>query len=486
MHASLTCSQPRSATRPWRCAWTSLATIVWAADGTTPPVSTLAWPNGLSFSEAESLCRQAIHDLRRLTVGTERDKRLAEAIELLLNLTEVRWQGNSTTGSESELESLAKEAEQAACRCADLPLIARATLLYGKVVLHTRGLVPSLEKLEEAVALSRQCADPAALFVALAEYGRQLPKRDLAAGLSVLREAEQLYHDEPTLHHSSDPVLRHARNLTDMQLGVNMFDAGRFSEAISRLQRCVARLRDDRLQAELPIVLNYLAQVQTAMGAWRDAEASLREALQFEEDRGGPSGWHAYNTALLALVLTRDPAEWERCQKMAQAGWRETEQTWLVNLVPIVRNLYTEVLLITASADRAALRTACNLAEETIRETRRTGMVRSEIAGLSLQSRIRLQLGDVPAAARLGREAVAILDRVGDLPALRTEEVQYHTFVVLQRAGISGREADTLLTRAFAEVLRKANSIEDASKRERFMEEVPLNRSIKAALRDDN
>lgn len=432
--------------------------------------------NELSFAQAEQHCHNAIESARMLSVGDpDRDRLLVDAVELLLSLTEVRWKGSRATGGGTTIDSLAAEAEEAALRLGDGLMIARTTLLRGKTLLAVDGLGPSLDKLEQAVARARDCAESgkSALFIALVEYGRQLPKRDLHAGLSVLLEAEQLYAFDPQLGETGNPVLQHARNLNEMQIGVNLFDAGRFGEAQQRLMRCVHRLRNEALHAELPIALNYLAQIHLAMGADGEARAVLHEALEFEEDRGGDSGWHAYNNALLALLGSREPGCAGEAVRRASDAWAETQRTWLANLVPLVRNLYAEVLVATGQDTERALR----LAEDTLIETQDTGMVRSEIAAYCLRSRIRLSLGDTDSAARDARQALGLLAEYGDMPALRTEEVLYHAARALTAAG-DAVPAGPLLERARGEVLRKADSIDDGHQRARFLTAVPLNRAL--------
>lgn len=430
----------------------------------------------LSFAQAEQHCRVAIDSARLLPDGSpERDRLLVEATELLLSLTEVRWKGCEGEQESAGIDALAAEAEEAAHRLADRLLVARTTLLRGKTLLAVRGVEPSLAKLEEAVERARECGERgrSALFVALVEYGRQLPKRDLYAGLRVLVAAEELYASDPQLGETGNPVLQHARNLNEMQIGVNLFDAGRLGEARQRLLRCIDRLSGETLHAELPIALNYVAQMHLAMGSWDEAETALRRALAFEEQRDGDSGWHANNNALLALLTARDPARADEAVQLAEEAWQETQRTWLVNLVPIVRNLYVEVLLET---DRDRER-AYRLTEDTLVDTRNSGMVRSEIAGFILRSRIRVQAGETDLAVRDARQALALLAEHGDMPALRTEEVLYYAAQALTAAG-SGTEARPLLERARAEALRKADSIDGAGLRARFLHEVPLNRAL--------
>ncbi|MGW6512371.1 AAA family ATPase, partial [Streptomyces niveus] len=432
--------------------------------------------DGLSFAEAERHCETAIHAARSLPRSEPgRDRQLAEAIELLLSLTEVRWRGQHRPEGEPGIDALAAEAEQAAARSRAPELIARTTLLRGKTLLATEGLVPALDKLQQAVAIAEEQDDPVALFVARVEYGRQASKRKLTDGLEQLLEAERLYASEPRLGGSGDPVLQHARNLNEMQLGITLFDHGRLGEALGRLRRCTDRLRDEPLHAELPIALNYLAQIQIGLGTHPAAESVLEEAREAESARGGDSGWHAYNTALLALLRARDPERRDESLALIEDAWLETERTWLINLVPIVRNVYAQVVLMTAHGDPEALERAYRLATDTIVETRRTGMVRSEIAALSLLGQVRLAQADTASAANFARQAVQLLERTGDMPALRSEEVLYHAARALNASG-ADTEGATLLERAREHVARKADSVDDEM-RQGFLRE-PLNRLV--------
>lgn len=432
--------------------------------------------DGLSFAEAERHCETAIHAARSLPRSEPgRDRQLAVAIELLLSLTEVRWRGQHRSEGEPGIDALAAEAEQAAARSRAPELIARTTLLRGKTLLATEGLVPALDKLQQAVTIAEEQDDPVALFVARVEYGRQASKRKLTDGLEQLLEAERLYASEPRLGGSGDPVLQHARNLNEMQLGITLFDHGRLGEALGRLRRCTDRLRDEPLHAELPIALNYLAQIQIGLGTHPAAESVLEEAREAESARGGDSGWHAYNTALLALLRARDPDRRDESLALIEDAWLETERTWLINLVPIVRNVYAQVVLTTAHGNPEALERAYRLATDTIVETRRTGMVRSEIAALSLLGQVRLAQADTAGAADFARQAVQTLERTGDMPALRSEEVLYHAARALNAIG-AGQEALTLLEQAREKVARKAGSLDEETRRV-FTRE-PLNRLI--------
>ncbi len=440
---------------------------------------------GLSFAEAELHCGLAIAAAQTMRSGRERDRLLVEAIEMLLSMTEVRWRGRRAEDDDSrDIDGLAARAAEAAVREGSPRLIAATTLLRGKTLLATEGVERALPKLAAAVELADGLDDPLRAFVARVEYGRQLGKRNLAAALEVLREAEAMYLSDPRLSGSDDFVLQHAHNLLEMQLAVNIFDDGHSEEALGRLLRCTDRLRAESVNLELPIAFNYLAQVQLALGRSADAERTLREALRLEEKRGGDSGWHAYNAALLALSLSAHRGGAGESVELIEQAWAETERTWLINLVPIVRNLLAEVLLRTAratavgaEAEAEILSRADELARGTCIETLKSGMVRSRIAALSLRARIQLHAGRTTKAAHFARESVQLLDEVGTMPALRSEEVFYHAARALAADG-DRDEALVLLERARDTVARKAAHIADPGLREGFLRDVPLNRRI--------
>lgn len=438
--------------------------------------------DGLSFSEVERHGTVAIAALRRMRGDSEVRRRFVEAAEMLLSVTEVRWRGrNAPAGVPEDIDELAAEAERLAAESGEADLIARSALQRGKTLLATRGLEAALGKLGEAVELADRLGDPVRRYIATVEYGRQVSKRNLAEGLRTLREAERMYEVDARLRDTGDPVLRHAHDLAEMQFGVTLFDSGHLEEALGRLERCTRRLRDEPLNASLPIALNYLAQVRLAVGLVAEGEGTLREALEFEERRGGESGWHAYNAALLAFASSTG-SQPEESLVRAEEAWVETQGTWLLNLVPIVRNLLAEVLLAqpangSADQERRVLERAEKLAADTCVEALESGMTRSEIAALDLRARAQLRLGRSARAAELARAAVARLEEVGDMPALRTEEVFYHAACVLRADGHDA-EAAALLERARQIVSGKLRGIESEPLRRAFVEDVPLNRWI--------
>jgi tetratricopeptide (TPR) repeat protein len=290
----------------------------------------------------------------------------------------------------------------------------------------------------------------------------------------LLVEAESLFDQTPALQNVGDPIIANTRSWVEMQLGVNLFDQGDFGHALNRLTACVERLRRARLTSELHIAYNYYAQLMIACGRWQEASEALEYAIALDGQGAVDSGWHANNVALLALVRSRTAGR-DECRSLAEDALAESERTQLVDLLPLVRNLLAQVVLDLADGDEQWLSDCDRLASVTISETRRTGMVRSEVMALILRSRVARLRAETELAVAFADQALAILDAYGALPAVRTEEVLFHAAMAHAAAGQT--DAKDLLRRAAAEVERKASSL-NGEYRRTFLTEVPTNAAI--------
>jgi tetratricopeptide (TPR) repeat protein len=435
---------------------------------------------GSSPTEVGAVCRQAIDDVRRVGVSGSADRVRAELIELFLTASELRWRGRAGSKESAELEELSDEALAAAKRTGDVSLQSRMTYLRGKVFLHTRGVPQALDLLREARELALTTRDPFSIFITSAEYGRQLPKVDVEAGIAVLREAEELVRSQPGLQQSNDPVIRRGRDLTSLQLGVNLLDAGNLGEAIERLRPAVERIRPDGGFGLLPIGLNYLGQALFAVGQYDEAERIFREAVDLiEQDEGAGEGWHANNLAHLGYLLVyRGDSTGLR---MIEDAWRETERTWLVNLVPLVRNLQATAVIRLAETQPELYDDAKQVLLECLRDSRSAGMLRSEVAALSLLARVELAQGRSETALRLSGQAISKLREAGwRLPTICTEEVLYYHGLI-QRACGNVEEAQATFLQAWDEVQAKASTLPNQRHRRHFLEEIRLNQHIREA-----
>ncbi|MFV2103725.1 ATP-binding protein [Micromonospora sp. LOL_024] len=430
---------------------------------------------GASTREVTAIAEQGLQDVRQVAAMPEADRLRAQLIELLLTASELSWRTRPESDGTVRLETLSAEALAAARTANDEALGVRVRYLHGKVLLYTRGVPAAIGPLRDAWETALDSGDPANILLAGCEYGRQLPKVNVEAGLDVLRRTEQAASDVPDGF--DDPVLQRARHMTALQLGVSLFDAGQLGPALARLRAAAPAVRRKPALGLLPIGLNYLAQVEAAIGNYEESERLLTEATQLHED-GEPDGWHAVNLAYLSnrLVLDQhDPAGLELLVRARD----EADATWQANLAPLVANLYAASLIALASNDPTNMRKALGVLNETLTETRRTGMRRSEIAALSLLGEWHL-LEDESAQAMAFSELA--VDRIRDagwqIPAVCVEEVLYRHSRIQRALGDKQGEQESI-ERAAVEVQRKADSL-DGEARTRFFADVPLNRAILA------
>lgn len=439
--------------------------------------------SGSSFAEVTALCTQAMRDLRRLPGdGGENDRLRVSILELLLVTSETYWEASDTGGN--GVLGLATEAAGAADRVGDGPLQARAGFLYGKILLHTRGAEASLNVLAEALARTDKETDPVNWFLIAAEYGGQLTQRDLVRGMALMHEAEELLHREPRLRDAQDPVVRLIADQLEQHLGINHLDAGDPQGAQARLTAVLERLRERGATDQLQPPLNYLAQTLIALGDFAGARELLEEAVGLTPrsgtDDSPASAWHAYQVALLGHVaLLRDDTD--GALELLRASVAEVDRSGIVSIAPLVHNYLAQALLETRPADDHRVAEAEALAAANAASCRQAGTTRSEVVAWSLVARARLARGRLQEALQASAVAVEILeDSGGRIPTVSAEEIYYHHARTLSATGDRAGAA-VFLERAWEEIQYKAGPLTGAARR-RFLDDVPVNRSVAQAL----
>lgn len=434
-----------------------------------------------SFTEAADLCQQALHDLRALSSSVDEANRLhVEVIELLLVVTALRWRGRLDLQQRQGLmlAELAAEAIEVAGRTGDATLRARALVLAGKTSLRTSGVNEALPKLREAVELARTTEDVETRFIATVEYGHQLAKQDLRAGLDLLREAEALYESAPSLAASQDPIVQHNLDEARTQLGINSFDIGDFAEAVRRIDTAVESLRARGRRAELAGALNYRAQILITLGDRSAAVEALREAVRIEGAQTDErTGWYAWNLALLGRTLAQDGGLAE-AQRLADVAWQDAQRLWLANIVPVVQVYCAEVQL--ACGTNPARDDARRFLDNALDNARRGGLPRSEVNALSLLARLSLEQDDITAAVELSTRATELMQECGALSTVRIEEILLrHAWILHAAQDLEG--AQRFLELAVRERDRKAASLPEGPRRQHFLTAERLNRRLATA-----
>jgi tetratricopeptide (TPR) repeat protein len=407
----------------------------------------------------------------------------AEVIQLLLLASEIRWRGKPEQQGKMPLEKLAEEAEAAALHTGDLALIARVKFLRGQVILVIKNFPEALKAMQDALEIAQKAGDPLIEFIIMSRLGHETASQNLATALAMMSQAYDLY--ESRLRTSPPPgikpaMLAQAFHRLQSLIGVGKFDQGNYGEAIQWLTSSVAGLKQLKMRDYLLAPYNFLAQVYIASGLFEDAEAVLIEVLELFKDEKELNAWNAYNQALLGKLYL----EWNRVEDAAGPlirGWEQTQATWYVAMVPLVRNYYAELLMHPDYSGRN-WGEAERLLIETVNESKQTGAHRSAIAALSLLSQLFLLQGRVEGAVDYSTQALEYLKKMGmAMPALRTEEVLLNHFRTLKAAGREG-EARNFLERANEVIQQKASLLRDEEQRRSFLERIAINRAILSAM----
>ncbi|WP_435204985.1 ATP-binding protein [Micromonospora sp. bgisy143] len=435
---------------------------------------------GASAPEVVKIAEQGLECVRRAPVDEETCRLRAQLVELLLTASELSWRTRPEPDGTVRLEALSTEAVRAAEGSGDANLRIRAQYLHGKVLLYTQGVPAALPLLREAWHEALKSGDAVSILLAGCEYGRQLPKTDVEGGLAVLARAEAAASEDDSVRQSEDPVVQRARHMVALQIGVNLYDAGELGAALARLRATIPQVQQRPNLGLLPIGLNYLAQVEAGIGNYTEAEQCLTEAVG-SRDEGEPDGWHAVNLAYLGARRVQDRRDASGLRQLRDAQ-AEAAVTWQANLAPLVANLYAASLLSMVDADPAYDELAGNVLRDCLDETQRTGMRRSEIVTLSLLGQWHLSRGDSQRALQFSERATEHLRDAGwRLAAVVAEEILYRHAAVQRALGHDG-DADDSLRLARSLVLEKAATL-DGRLRDRFLRDVPINRSILAEAR---
>jgi predicted ATPase len=430
-----------------------------------------------AFVETLDLCKTVLDLLKQLD---NHDKMLVEVILLLLTVSENRMQGKPELQGELRLNDLALEAEAAAQRIGDLALLAQIQFFRGKVVLVSESLTHGVQIMREALKTAQESHDQLSRFVIMSGLGHHMVGENLSEGMKLLYQAHDLY-TQIQVSQTVPQTTAFNRHLHRLQgwIGVGEFDRGKYDEAEKWLKESVAGLKKMGMRYELAKMYTFLVQVHIATGLFEEAELVLKEAIDLLKEEEEANSYRGYSLALLGKLYI----EWDRPNYSVGpllSGWQETQATWNLDLISLVRNYYAELLMHPDNQTHDFVM-AKQLLQETLEETKVTGFHRSAIAALSLLSRLELQQGLIESALDYSTQAINYLQRVGIMPALRTEEVLFDHYQTLQAVGRE-QEAIHYLKQADDIVLHKSETIQDIGHRRAFLERVPISRNIRAAV----
>jgi tetratricopeptide (TPR) repeat protein len=437
-----------------------------------------------AYSETIQLSQKALKNIRMLGEGgLDRDTLRVKVIQLILRASEMRWRGKPELQGDLSLDELLDEAESAAQRTNDTSLLAQIIFLKGLIFVSTKTLRDALKVITEALQISQNTGDAVLEFSIMSVLGHQTAARNLTEGLDLQYQALKIYEDRiaGTEPDKTRRGLRRALHTLQGYIGVGEFDRSNYGIAEEWLKNSIDGLRQLRLKEHLIPPLNFLSQLYIATGRFEEAEAMLKESLEIFKNDPAANPWRGYDLALLGKLYL----EWDRVTDAGdpiEKGWGETQATWAVALVSLVRNYYTELLMNPHYRDYDVEK-AEKLLLETLDETKSSGFHRSAIAALSLRGQLELTKHNIDKSVEYSVQAVQYLKEVGIMPALRAEEIYFNHYSVLQAAGKEA-EARDYCKLAHSELMRKVDSIREPAFKESFLHRVPLSRAILAAAAD--
>lgn len=453
--------------------------------GNAPPMAAHYYYQAAQLLLASGANNEAVEAARRALQNVRQSKDAhalhADILILLLIASQTRWR-KQEHALEEPVMTLIEEAKVHAAHVQNPKLMAHVISLEALALYGLNNMTLALTKYEEALALIRETKDRIGQYAVMSQYGHHLCGQNLRAGLDMQYAAQKLLTTMvPAGGNVPANLKRHSLN-AQCGLGIGEFDLGNYGLARTLLEQAIAELRESHFQEDLFWASNYLAQVYVATGAYEHAEALLNEILKQDKAADEPSDWYGMNLALLGKLYF----EWDRisdAEEFLYQALKESERTQLKWQLPLVRNYYVEVLLHPKQVEQRCAEAELSL-QLNLKETSASSFYRSTVAALSLSALTALAQGKFDAAIGFSTRAVKVLQDMGDLPALRTEEVMYNHYLVLSKAGRS-QEAQPYLEQAHKMLQKKADSLTDAGLRKSFLERPSLSRKIIVALNGD-
>jgi tetratricopeptide (TPR) repeat protein len=422
---------------------------------------------------AARYCARALRD----SVPT--DVLMVRLIHLYLIATEL-W-GNGPTFPE-EVGALVERAQADAKRVGDPALQAIASCMRGRYLISADSLPAAIVVFSDAAKVAAASGNLLAQLEALSELGHNTVGVNLARGLAILRRAQVLADslDDDGAPACDRPLLPVQRARLAGLIGAAVFDDGGFGEAETWLRRSLATLRGLGAWEHAALISNYLGQLLTEMGRFEEAQDVLLDALEPLRAHADQSAYQGYNLGQLGRLYL-DWGRLEAAEENITAGWDRLQRSQDRSILPILRN-YLGELLMHPSYPRRDPGRARQVFDETIAECQRTGFQRSEITALALRALADLDLGDRHGALTASSQAVQRLAETGIMPTVRTEQIYFVRYRVLDATGADAEAADWL-ARARETISTKAATITLARLRDQFLTRAPTSREILSAGR---
>ncbi len=277
-----------------------------------------------------------------------------------------------------------------------------------------------------------------------------------------LREAASTHAESLVIYRRLGARRLEAQTLSAM--GWVLVGLGEFEEALVQYKRSLRLAQDLGDRAGIGTKLANLGQAYADLGDIERAHRYLEKSLELHTAIGDLPGLCDARISLAQVHLKEDRVE------EALAGFAAG-----LELATRTNSRYQEIraLIYTAFAELAKngdASHALGLARSATELARQSEIANGEVYGLVAEAMALFHVGQIPEAARASSAAVALIDAGRDVDT--PEEVLFAFARIAEAAGRRGESADAL-SRAVAEVRRKARRIRDDGWRERYLESRP-------------
>jgi tetratricopeptide (TPR) repeat protein len=259
--------------------------------------------------------------------------------------------------------------------------------------------------------------------------------------------------------------------------GTVLMCLGRFQDSLDDFTRAAGLWDVPARRIFRTFALDNRADVYYYLGHYETVVASKAEALiQYREFRypiAEAECLAEMGNALRALGRTAE------AEQFLLQGLALSES--LGDSYDLVQSLLGLAALYGGGTSKTAWKHADAYACRAVVEAERAHLPHGVIQGLAQRALVRVRLGDPAEALKFSERAVDLLAELRIMEGPEEEVYWIHSRVLT--ANHQSRSARAALARAAAEMSSKAERLRDSDLRRTFLERVPLNRAIRAALK---
>jgi predicted ATPase len=247
---------------------------------------------------------------------------------------------------------------------------------------------------------------------------------------------------------------------------------GDYQQALNDYQEVLRIRREIGQRAREGGALGDIGDVYLFLGFYKRSLDLHYQSLAINEEVDYAYGrtWCHHDIGLIHLNMGSPQAGREELKKALALA----EEIQAQNLIVLSKNDLSRAFREIGGPENLA--SSLKLAWEAREAGERFSLIFGQVVGESYLAMTQLQMGELLEAQEHSRSAIELLQQHG-ASELIEEEIYFNHSQVLMEAGETG-EGQKYLQKAYDEVMKKADRIQDSAMQSSFMKKVPLNREI--------